>query len=61
MTFSEIAGFVNNTSADLIIHSIEIMKSLRTTGQLPEDINDLFTVTIVRQNSGTIVAVIDWA
>ncbi len=45
--------YVNNTGSDLGVYHAEIAAALRTTGTLPEDLADLFTVTTVSNLDGS--------
>jgi len=38
--------YCNNTQADLTLFHAEIAASLRATGTLPEDLQDMFTVSV---------------
>jgi murein tripeptide amidase MpaA len=37
----------NNTSSDLSVFSAEISHALKTTGKMPEELEDLFEVVLV--------------
>ena len=55
-------AFVNNTTADLRAFHIEeaIINSIKTGADLPKEISDLFTLTIIHVSDG-IRGIINWA
>ena len=46
-------AYVNNTRMDVRPFHFEIMESLKSFGKLPEELDDLFSVSVVKNEDGS--------
>ncbi len=45
--------YVNNTGCDICVYHTEIAASLKATGSLPEELADIFTVSVLSNPDGS--------